>query len=294
MAAPLLDSFKPLPGARFCCVVGSPISHSKSPLIHRLFAEQFGLRLQYEKFEVRPGQLSGALATLRALGCLGVNVTVPLKEEACRLGLSLTPRASAAQAANTLWWGADNGLVVDNTDGAGLLNDLRHLPSLKISGARILVLGAGGAAAGVIPALLDAQPASLVIANRTETRAAALIARFGDPRLRSLSLTTSSFRQPFELVINATSASINDEVPKIGGEAVGPDTVCYDMFYSRADDTAFLRWARAQGVKFCRDGLGMLIEQAAIGFAQWHGAQPDTGPVFAALDRPLPGSMTRL
>lgn len=286
MNAPAIEGFKPLPGARFCCVVGSPIVHSRSPLVHRIFAEQFGLALHYEKFEVKAGELDKAVLALRALGCIGLNATVPLKEEACGLASYLTPRAARAKAANTLWWDIDARLSADNTDGLGLINDLTLSRTLVIRNSRILLLGAGGAAAGVIPALLDAEPASIVIVNRTHGRAQALLQRFEMSGRLSVSTSEATFTKPFDLVINATAASVASSVPVVGVGAIGPGTVCYDMFYSR-EETTFLRWARAQGARRCRDGLGMLIEQAAAAFFRWHGRNPDTAPVFAALGRPI-------
>ncbi|MGH8598840.1 MAG: shikimate dehydrogenase [Gammaproteobacteria bacterium] len=279
-----LEGFKPLVSAAFCCVVGSPIAHSRSPLIHRLFAEQFNLKLQYEKFEVQPGTLQAALAQLRQVGCLGVNVTVPLKEEAQSLAWTPTSRSKLAQAANTLWWDDDYRLYADNTDGVGLVADLVATQTLELRGSRILLLGAGGAAAGAIPALLDAGPRSLVVVNRNPTRAQALVRRFSTTTRIHDCPAQAPFTEPFDLIVNATSASIAGLAPEVGAGAIGPNSVCYDLYYSR-EETAFLRWARERGARVCRDGLGMLIEQAAAAFFRWHGCMPDTRSVFSALKK---------
>ncbi|MSR13877.1 MAG: shikimate dehydrogenase [Gammaproteobacteria bacterium] len=284
---PALASFKPLSGATFCCVLGSPIAHSKSPLIHRLFAEQSGLRLQYERFEVKPAELGQALAVLHALGCLGVNVTIPLKEEARRLATHATPQAELAGAANTLWW-ARARLQCGNTDGLGLVNDLLISRFAALEGSRILLLGAGGAAAGVIPALLETHPQELVVLNRTPARAQILVARHPTKRCLKVAVPETTFVRPFDLVINATSSSLNATVPVVDPSAIGSQTACYDMFYG-VGETTFLRWGRALGATRCRDGLGMLIEQAAVAFYQWHKRKPETPPVFLALGRSLIG-----
>ncbi len=269
--------------ARYCCVLGYPVSHSRSPQIHRLFAEQFGLPLRYEKISVVPGTLSQAVDALRVAGCCGINVTVPLKEEAYRLAAaSGAPQAAAAHAANTLWWTAEGVLRADNTDGTGLCRDLIENHQVVLHDRRILLLGAGGAAAGVIQPLLEAAPEQLIVSNRTLHRAQALSARFAAHGPIEWAAADTRFEHPFDLVINATSSSITRELPLVDKSAVGARTVCYDMFYA-ATETTFCAWARDAGAAHCFDGLGMLIEQAAAAFLIWHGLRPDTVRVLAAM-----------
>ncbi|MGD9604114.1 MAG: shikimate dehydrogenase [Gammaproteobacteria bacterium] len=269
-----------IPGAVLCAVVGQPIAHSRSPTIHRLFAEQCGLALQYERLEVAPGTLAEALAALRALDCRGVNVTVPLKEEAAALAAARAPAVVAAGAANTLWWEGE-AVSAANTDGVGLLADLVRNLGVTLRGRRILLLGAGGAAAGVIGPLLEAEPAELLILNRNPARAESLRARFADdPRLGIL--RPGDATGAWEVIINATAAGLAGAGPALPGGAVRPDTFCYDMGYG-AEQTPFLRHCVTQGARRVADGLGMLVEQAAAAFALWHGRAPDSGPVLAAL-----------
>ena len=263
---------------RRCLVVGSPIRHSRSPLIHRLFAEQFGLPLSYERREVLPGTLPAALAEFRETGVLGINVTVPLKEEAWSLAVWREPRCEHAGAANTLWFTPEGELAADNTDGVGLVRDLRAL-GVTLGGKRVLVLGAGGAARGIVPSLLEAGPTELVLANRSLEKAQALSARFA---IKAVPLD-ECFEKPFDLVLNSTSAGLGGSAaPAVSASAVGARTFCYDLVYAR-EATPFLRWAEALGVGSRADGLGMLVEQAAAAFERWHGRQPETRQVLARL-----------
>ncbi|MSQ67390.1 MAG: shikimate dehydrogenase [Gammaproteobacteria bacterium] len=266
---------------RQCCVIGWPIAHSRSPLIHRLFAEQFGMALRYEKRAVQPGTVLATLAHLRQLGVLGINVTVPLKEEAYPLADHPHARAQAAGAANTLWFDESGQLHADNTDGVGLVRDLSFL-AVNFQQARILVLGAGGAARGILPELARHNRHPITVANRNPARAAAL------PQANEFELIPleREFAQPFDLVINATSASLTAHTaPALSASAVGPLTCCYDLSYGQ-DETLFLAWARAQGVAARHDGLGMLVEQAAEAFRLWHGKQPETRAIVAYLRQP--------
>lgn len=268
--------------ARFCAVVGFPVTHSKSPFIHRCFAEQRGLALQYERIEVAPGMLAEALHTLRTAGCRGVNVTLPHKEVAAALAKAPCLRVQRTGAANTLWWDEAGDLNADNTDGRGLCRDLSSW-GIALQGARILMLGAGGAAVGVIPDLLEAGPAAIEVWNRTAERARALCARFQESGAHVRALDTETpLTHPFDLVINATAAGVQGTAPPIPAGALGPATACYDMFYG-AGPTPFVDACKRAGVSRCRDGLGMLVEQAAVSFERWHGWLPDTAPVLAAL-----------
>lgn len=265
-----------------CFVVGSPIGHSRSPLIHRLFAEQCGIALRYEKREVAPGTLAAAVAVFRQMGARGINVTVPLKEEACGLATALTVRARTAGAANVLSFNADGSLEADNTDGIGLVRDLESR-GVRLAGERLLLIGAGGAARGVLPALLDAGVATVTVANRTVARANALVAALAGLGSVAAASLDEEFAAPFDLVLNATSAGLTSTGgPPVSRSALGTSTVCYDLVYGRAE-TPFLAWAGSCGVTRRIDGLGMLVEQAAAAFEHWHGRKPATAPVIAAL-----------
>lgn len=273
----------PIPGAALCVVVGFPVSHSRSPFIHRAFAEQCGLPLQYERMEVQPGQLRAALASLRALDCRGVNVTVPLKGEAAALAMHGSEAVRLAGVANTLWWDAQGDLQADNTDGTGLLRDLRENWGLNLARMRVIILGAGGAAAGIIPPLLGAGVATLTVVNRDQARAEALVRRFsGLGTLAALPMEAPGLVGA-DLIINATSAGLQGGTPAFPPAWLTPETRCYDLSYA-ASETPFLARCRAS-VSGCllRDGLGMLVEQAAESFARWHGFRPSTPRVLAAL-----------
>jgi shikimate dehydrogenase len=272
-----------VPEAVLCAVTGFPVSHSRSPFIHRAFAEQFGLPLQYERVEARPGQLSTTLDRLHELGCKGVNVTVPLKEEAAALAAEASMAVQTTGAANTLWWNAEGGLCADNTDGVGLVRDLTRNWGMCLSGQRLAILGAGGAAAGVIPPLFAADVAEIVLINRSQARAEALVERFRSLGTLSTLQPAAHATTPVDLIINATSAGLAGDTPTFPTGLLGPSTHCYDMFYSTSL-TPFLAACRARSVcADLRDGMGMLVEQAAAAFAIWHGLQPDTTAVLSAL-----------
>jgi shikimate dehydrogenase len=257
-------------------VFGHPIAHSKSPLIHAAFARQTGQDMTYEAILAPKDGFAATVAAFVAAGGRGANVTVPFKEEAFRLAGRLSPRAQRAGAVNTLVFDAD-GSFGDNTDGAGLVADLTRNLHRTLAGGRILLLGAGGAARGVIEPLLDQQPAALVIANRTVNRAQELAQLFGHD-VRACGF--DALHTPFDFVINATAASLSGELPPLSPQLFTPDTLAYDMMYGR--DTPFLAFARAQGAATA-DGLGMLVEQAAEAFHLWRGVRPDTAPVIASL-----------
>ena len=260
-------------------VFGHPIAHSKSPLIHAAFARQTGEDVVYEAILAPLDGFADSVAQFIAAGGRGANVTVPFKEDAFKLAGRLSPRAQRAGAVNTLRFDAD-GIVGDNTDGAGLVADLTRNLNCSLAGKRILLLGAGGAARGVIEPLLEQQPAALVIANRTVSRAQELAKQFGQ---NDRSITACSFDAadtPFDLVINATAASLAGELPPLSPGIFTVNTLAYDMMYGR--DTPFLSFARTHGAAIA-DGLGMLIEQAAEAFFVWRGVRPDTAAVIAAL-----------
>jgi shikimate dehydrogenase len=262
-------------------VFGNPIAHSKSPLIHRLFAAQTGQTLSYEPLLAPLENFVGFAREFFATG-LGANVTVPFKEQAFRLADQLSARAQRAGAVNTLMKLADGRLLGDNTDGAGLVRDLTVNAGLSLAGKRILLLGAGGAVRGVLEPLLAERPAALVVANRTVAKAEQLAHEFADLG----PIMASGFDwldEPVDLIINGTSASLAGDVPPIAPSLIRPGhTLCYDMMYAK-HATAFNAWAAAQGAAQTLDGLGMLVEQAAEAFTLWRGVRPQSAPVLAHL-----------
>lgn len=268
-------------------VFGNPIAHSKSPRIHALFAAQTGQDISYDAILAPREDFAGTVERFILRGGKGANVTVPFKEEAFRLASHLTPRAQAAGAVNTMTF-ADDGILGDNTDGAGLVRDLKANLGCDPAGRRILLLGAGGAARGVILPLLLEQPTELLIANRTEEKAAHLALEFArlpgcavEVKPDSIAFGQLAGRQ-FDLVINATSAGLDDAALPLPASIFAPHCVAYEMLYGR--DTPFMRQARAAGPTIrVADGLGMLIEQAAEAFFVWRGVRPTTAPVFSSL-----------
>jgi shikimate dehydrogenase len=266
-------------------VFGNPISHSKSPLIHALFAVQTGEDIRYEAILAPLDGFEAAISHEVGAGLCGANVTVPFKEEAFRLATRLTPRARRAGAVNTLAF-SDQGILGDNTDGAGLVRDLTIHHARSPRGKRILLLGAGGAARGAIEPLLAEKPRSLSIANRTADKAARLSESFRDLGPVEGGGFEALGDTAFDIVINATSASLGGELPPLPASVFAPQTLAYDMMYGAAE-TPFLAFARQCGAGRCADGLGMLVEQAAEAFFVWRGIRPDTTPVLAELRRRL-------
>ncbi|AYC30883.1 shikimate dehydrogenase [Pseudomonas cavernae] len=267
------------------CVFGNPIGHSKSPLIHRLFAAQTGEQLSYDAVLAPLDDFAGCARGFFASG-LGGNVTVPFKEQAFRLADQLSERAQRAGAVNTLKKLADGRLLGDNTDGAGLVRDLTVNAGFPLAGRRILLLGAGGAVRGVLEPLLAERPAALLIANRTVAKAEELARLFADCGPVSAS-AFDGLHEPVDLIVNGTSASLAGELPPLTPSLIVPGhTLCYDMMYGK-QPTAFNRWAAAHGAARTLDGLGMLVEQAAEAFYLWRGVRPDSAPVLAELRRQL-------
>jgi shikimate dehydrogenase len=263
-------------------VVGHPINHSWSPFIHGLFAKQTEQSLVYRLYDITPEDFRAQVLEFFTRGGRGLNVTVPHKEAAAELANELTLRADRAGAVNTLMLKEDHVLVGDNTDGQGLVTDLRQNLGLTITNDRILVLGAGGATRGVTEPLLSLGPTELVIANRTPERAVNLASLFSDlGAVRGCSFEEVG-DDPFDIVINATAAGLTGSVPNIDGNVIGGHTVCYDMSYSKSA-TPFVTWAIEQGCARAHKGWGMLVEQAAESFTLWRGIRPDTVPVLTAL-----------
>ncbi len=258
-------------------VIGNPIAHSKSPLIHAEFAKQRGQDMQYARILAPLDGFIETVARLRKEGYKGCNVTVPFKLEAWKLSTFLTVRAKDAESVNTLSF-RDDGIYGDNTDGAGLVRDIGSNLGFSIRGSRILLMGAGGAARGVIRPLLDEEPAGIFIANRTVEKAKPLAERFGIGAGGYDELEG----QAFDLVINATSGSLKEEVPPLPEGIFAQGSLAYDMMYGK-EPTVFLKFAEAAGAKYLSDGLGMLVEQAAESFSIWRGMRPETGSVIAKL-----------
>lgn len=263
-------------------VIGHPVAHSLSPRIHALFAAQTSERLSYERIDATPGQFAASVHEFFAHGGRGLNVTLPHKQAARVLCSRLTERARRAGAVNTLKAEGDGALLGDNTDGAGLVRDLRVNLQVSIAGQRLLLIGAGGAVRGVLGPLLAEQPAEIIIANRTASRAEQLAAEFRDDGTRVRGSGLDLVGESFDLIINGTSASLAGELPSLPHGLARTTTVCYDMAYGH-EETVFVHWARSQGVAMAVMGLGMLVEQAAESFLLWRGVRPATRPVLEAL-----------
>jgi len=263
-------------------VFGHPVGHSLSPFIHGVFARDTGQQMTYRAYDVAPEEFTERVAGFFADGGRGLNITLPHKIVAVEVAQELTARAAHAAAVNTLALQGDNVLLGDNTDGGGLVRDLCDNLGLIITQRRVLVLGAGGATRGVLAPLLGLEPAIVVIANRTPERAEALAAAFADLGVTQGVGFEYVGETPFDLIINATSASLSGDIPPIPAGAIGPQTVCYDLAYGRSA-MAFVRWAQQSGCVRAVQGLGMLVEQAAESFRLWRGVRPQTAPVLAAL-----------
>jgi shikimate dehydrogenase len=255
-------------------VIGNPVAHSKSPQIHAEFARATGQDIDYSRLEAPLDAFGETVERWRAEGGKGLNVTLPFKREAYRLCAQVSERARVAQAVNTMRFHDSFG---DNTDGVGLIRDLNSNLGVNLKGKDVLLLGAGGAAQGVVGALREAGVARLVIANRTVSRAQALTERFPGTLASGYDALAG---ERFEVVINATSASLGGEAPPVPAEVLKNATLAYDMVYGR--DTPFLAAARRAGARAC-DGLGMLVEQAAESFFIWRGVRPATRPVLEKL-----------
>ena len=263
-------------------VMGYPVSHSRSPVIHRLFAEQTGQEMQYELLQVSPDKLETAVRQFQRTGGKGLNLTVPHKSEATKLVDQLSERASTAGAVNTLTF-REGEVFGDNTDGFGLLRDLVVNLEISLEDMKILVLGAGGATRGIIGPLLEMQPTSLIIANRTLGKAEALATHFS----RSGPVSACRFNavpvnEDYGLIINATSAGVRGQTPPYPGAAISDQTICYDLSYG-LKPTPFSVWAKEQGAARSFMGWGMLVEQAAESFRIWRDVRPDTADILARM-----------
>jgi shikimate dehydrogenase len=265
-------------------LVGHPVEHSRSPLIHSLFARQTGQRLTYELIDAPPTDFESAVRDFAAAGGRGLNVTVPHKEAAFQLVDETSEAAAAAGAVNTISL-IGNRLRGDNTDGVGFVRDLTVNQRQTLAGRRIVVLGAGGAARGIVGPLLGAQPREVVIANRTKERALQLLEQFARPReLRAVGFAELAELAPFDVLINTTSAGLKGEAPPFPASLISPASFCYDLVYS-LNSTPFVTWARSHDAGRAVQGWGMLIEQAAESFHIWRGVRPDTAPILKQLVR---------
>jgi len=264
-------------------VAGNPVEHSQSPFIHAEFARQTGQAMEYGRLLWPRGGFADAVRALAESGAKGCNITVPFKFDAFREGKRLTDRARLAQAANVLRFDAE-GWLADNTDGVGLVNDIERNAGVALADKRVLLIGAGGAAAGVLGPLLAARPAAVVVANRTLDNARALVERHapvaGDAALRASPLDACG-EDGFDVVLNASASSLQGAGVPVSHTVLAPGALALDLMYGAAA-RPFLDWAARHGARG-RDGLGMLVEQAAAAFELWRGVRPDTAPVLAAL-----------
>ena len=265
-------------------VMGNPISHSKSPRIHTLFAANTRQRIRYSSILVELDGFAKAIDLFFRNGDLGLSITVPFKEEAWQLSEIKTARAEKAGAVNTLWVDAEGKLHGDNTDGLGLVSDLKRNHQIMLTNKRMLILGAGGAVRGILESVLAEKPTELVIANRTVSKAETLAKLFPDHPV--LACGFEAIQGSFDLIINGTAASLQGKMPPVPSSAVNSNTCCYDMMYG-TEPTVFNQWGASLGADQTIDGLGMLVEQAAEQFALWRAVRPETGEVLKQLRREL-------
>jgi shikimate dehydrogenase len=263
-------------------VAGHPIAHSWSPFIHGMFAKATAQNLVYRLFDIPPGNFRRDALRLFAGGIKGLNVTLPHKQTAAELVNELTPRAERARAVNTIAFFEQTSLLGDNTDGLGLTADLENNLGLALADKRVLILGAGGAVRGVLGSLMERELREVVIANRTPDRARKLAEEFSDLGQISGCGFSEVRGPPYDLIINATSASLQGEMPAMPVGLVSEESVCYDMAYGRGD-TPFTLWANSLHAARAIKGWGMLVEQAAESFLLWRGIRPDTAPALEAL-----------
>jgi len=266
------------------CLMGNPVEHSKSPWIHARFAELTGQTLHYGKRLIALDGFIPAVQVFIAEGGQGCNITVPFKFEAAALATQTSERATLAQASNVLTF-RDGAILADNTDGAGLVNDIQGNAGVSLSGRRVLLIGAGGAAAGVLGPLLLESPASITVANRTLAKATTLVARHAAlASLQKTELLAQELRGlecDFDVIINASASSLSGEAVPVAASTLKPGALAYDMMYGPAAQ-GFMTWAREHGAT-PRDGLGMLVEQAAEAFLIWRGVRPPSQQVLAEL-----------
>jgi len=263
-------------------VMGNPVAHSKSPQIHQQFARQFGHRIEYLAIQVDPGGFAQAVEQFRAAGGSGLNVTVPFKLDAFKLADRRSDRAELAGAANTLKFEADGQILGDNTDGIGLVHDIALNLGIAFKDKQVLILGAGGAVRGVLGPVLKHRPARVVIANRTVAKARDIAEAFRNQGTLEVCTFDNLRGKHFDIVINGTSSSLQDDLPPLPETLYARDALAYDMMYGERA-TPFMEWSALHDAARVSDGLGMLVEQAAESYLVWRGVRPDTKPVIAAL-----------
>ncbi len=263
-------------------VIGNPVEHSRSPQIHAAFAGQTGQAMRYEKLLADVDGFSEAVDSFREQGGKGLNVTVPFKLEAFRYADELSERARLAGAVNTLSFDNNGMALGDNTDGAGLVTDLKSNLGLELAGRDLLILGAGGAVRGVLGPLLAEHPRHIVIANRTLDKAILLAEQFHTWGEVCGCDYQELGTQAFDLIINGTSMGLSGQMPVLPEGLLKANAAVYDMAYG-TEPTAFMRWGQAQGAAVAADGLGMLVEQAAESFLIWRGVRPDTLPILRSM-----------
>lgn len=268
-------------------VMGNPVAHSQSPMIHQLFASQFEILLEYNRIQVDQGGFDQAVSHFAAHGGAGLNITVPFKVEAWQLcqrpANNLSDRAQISQSVNTLKFCTDGSVFGDNTDGVGIVRDIQNNLRCNLRQKKILLLGAGGAVRGVLDPILQCKPSEVLVINRTAEKAVALADRFKTPDFAKISgAGIDHISGCFDVVINGTAASLGGELPAISAQCIGSETLAYDMMYSD-EPTLFMQWALAQGAREVSDGLGMLVEQAAESFYIWHDRRPQSVPVISYL-----------
>jgi len=264
-------------------VFGNPIKHSRSPQIHRAFADQTEQDINYVSTLVEPDQFQVAAKQFFDAGGKGLNITVPFKQDAFAFVDHLSERARRAGAVNTLIRQDDNSILGDNTDGIGLVRDISTNLNWPITDKKVLLIGAGGAVMGVLEPLLKKHPALIVIANRTVSKAEKLAAGFADlGNIEACGFDALKESGPFDLIINGSSASLSGQLAPVPETVLSKNTQGYDMMYA-AEPTPFMRWMNDHDAQQTADGLGMLVEQAAESFNLWHGVQPETQPVIAAI-----------
>ena len=278
------DLFDFTPKKQLYAVFGNPISHSKSPLVHGLFAKEFGINMEYRAVHVDIGGFEQAVSGFQANGGNGLNVTVPFKLNAWKLADQLTDRARLAGAVNTLT--LDDVVKGDNTDGAGLVKDIETNLGVPFVDTNILIVGAGGAVRGILSPILERRPNLLVIANRTKGKADELAKTFSDVGNVKASALEEADSIAYDIIINATPTGIHGELPQISPRIFENTKLVYDLVYGK-HPTRFMEWAKENGVLQIADGLGMLVEQAAESFNVWHDVMPQTIPVLQAVREKL-------
>ena len=257
-------------------VLGHPVAHSRSPELHAQFASQVGLEIEYQKLDVAPGYFAAEIARLQAEKWVGCNVTVPFKSDAYDVCTARSPEVEMTGVVNTLVF-HDNGAVEGhNTDGPGLVADMTTHLGWDLDSARLLILGAGGATQGVLGALLETNPASIHVWNRTHLKAEQLVHQHDDARVAAMA--ADDLESHYDVVVHASAAGLQGQRVEVPLRCIGPSTRAYDLSYS-AEPTPFIRWASSSGAVVCADGLGMLIEQAALAFEIWFGELPSTIPI---------------